>query len=309
MMEKKLLTICLPTYNRSYECARQLNFILNEVNGLEEYVDILIGDNSNNNDTEKVVNKFLYKKNIKYIKNRNNLGLVGNLYSLSIKSKSKYIWFIGDDDELEEGILLYVINVLKNNENLGFIFINHKCYEKEKKNIVVKKMYEGVNFGLCDNGKEAIFDLFEKCDTALMFITACVYETDKIMEVVKNYDKNNLTVPLAFSFSAALNRKVYVTDEVLILNKWGDNSWKNEALKILTIDTLNTINNLYKVGYKKEDVKKLLRTRQKSKVFQNCISSLAIKEPKIILTLFSKYKNYEIILLILKKAINKIFKR
>ena len=71
-MEKPLLSICIPTYNR----AEVLNATLNEITSLKEFdedVEIVISDNCSTDNTKLVCAEFSKKfKNVRYFRNETN---------------------------------------------------------------------------------------------------------------------------------------------------------------------------------------------------------------------------------------------
>ena len=93
-MSKKLLTIGIPTYNRPENLLKILNTIQKFP---KNKVDILICDDSSNQSVSKVIKK-KNLKNLKYFKNKINLGFSKNVRKIYVKSKTDYLWIICDDD-------------------------------------------------------------------------------------------------------------------------------------------------------------------------------------------------------------------
>lgn len=72
--EKPLLSICIPTYNRSKYLKRGLDSIIIQDEFLDGRVEIVISDNASTDDTEEVVKPYLEKyTNIYYSKNTENV--------------------------------------------------------------------------------------------------------------------------------------------------------------------------------------------------------------------------------------------
>ncbi len=115
---QNLLTIAIPTYNRSSKLIRLLEILLDEINlnNLPE-VKIIISDNCSTDDTETKVNNYLIKNsNIKYFRQKSNLGFDNNILFLYNKCNSEYIWFFSDDDYPFVGSLKRVHDGLLNNK-------------------------------------------------------------------------------------------------------------------------------------------------------------------------------------------------
>lgn len=127
-MKNYILTIAIPTYNRSTKLQRLLNLLKFEIIrlGLSEIVTILVSDNSENDLTENLVIRF--NKDIvslQYYKQQENIGFDANLLFLYQKCFSKYIWFMSDDDIPLADSLTKILSAInsKQPEVLLFSFI------------------------------------------------------------------------------------------------------------------------------------------------------------------------------------------
>ena len=70
-----LLSICIPTYNRSEKLDNCLNSILISIQNVKERnFEICISDNCSSDNTEKIVKKYKNIFEINYHKNNDNLG-------------------------------------------------------------------------------------------------------------------------------------------------------------------------------------------------------------------------------------------
>ena len=73
MSNKPLLSICIPTYNRSSYLEKTLDSIINQ-NGFDNRVEIIISDNCSTDDTRDLCLKYSEKfHNIKYFCNDSNI--------------------------------------------------------------------------------------------------------------------------------------------------------------------------------------------------------------------------------------------
>lgn len=72
--EKPLLSICIPTYNRSKYLKKSLDSIVTQNEFLDGTVEIVISDNASTDDTEEIVKPYLEKfANISYSRNAENV--------------------------------------------------------------------------------------------------------------------------------------------------------------------------------------------------------------------------------------------
>ncbi len=128
---KKLLSICIPTYNRCDQLGSMLNNLLNTIDQIENVaIEIIVSDNDSEDKTEEVVEEHLGK--VIYYKQKNNLGYDGNIKFLYSVAKGTYIFFLADDDEImvNEFIELYRI-IWYNQEEIDCYLLNY--FEGDKK--------------------------------------------------------------------------------------------------------------------------------------------------------------------------------
>lgn len=124
-MDKKLLTIAIPTYNRANYLDDLLNCIKTDLynSDVSKFIQINIFDNASTDNTAQIVEKYNGSiVNLNYHVNEENSGADPNIYNCYTSANSDYVWVIGDDDLLEHGILPKVITCLKNEKPSLIIF-------------------------------------------------------------------------------------------------------------------------------------------------------------------------------------------
>lgn len=96
---KKILSICIPTYNRNQELSKLTqDFLMPALNIYNEQIEIIICDNSDFEISR--ANKNTLDSRIIYQKNNINLGFSGNLIRCFNEAKSTFIWVISDNDPI-----------------------------------------------------------------------------------------------------------------------------------------------------------------------------------------------------------------
>lgn len=106
-----LLTVAIPTYNRPKQLEKIIQQLQKEEN--QNFI-LLIADDSSDNLTEMTVEKYKGKmKNLVYHKNKVNLGYSGNVCNLYDLAKTRYIWFLCDDDTVLLGAIDKIIRAVK----------------------------------------------------------------------------------------------------------------------------------------------------------------------------------------------------
>lgn len=127
-MEQKLLSICIPVYNRKdifkhclFEACEASLERINEV-------EIVVSDNASEEDLCCIVDDVRLKYNIidiKYHKNSQNIGLAKNFLKVVDIATGKYCWIIGSDDFIKYDGIKTVIEIIHKNNDVNFICCNY----------------------------------------------------------------------------------------------------------------------------------------------------------------------------------------
>jgi abequosyltransferase len=114
--ERPLLTIAIPTYNRSSYLTQLLNALVPQLTD-ELRVELIISDNASPDNTPEVVGRFYARfPNLVYLRNETNIGPDANFLQCFERAKGKYVWIFGDDDVLEPHGLETVLSHLHSDE-------------------------------------------------------------------------------------------------------------------------------------------------------------------------------------------------
>lgn len=160
-VKQKLLTIAIPTYNRAYYLEILLNSILCQYKEYKSNIELIISDNASSDNTSEIINNFIKNGlDIKYYKYEQNLGPDRNIANCFIKSSSKYVWIIGDDDILEDNVLKLIFEVLCMEHCASLIYLGfrnllsvmNKTTSSKIKFEIIKdknKFIKETNFMLC----------------------------------------------------------------------------------------------------------------------------------------------------------------
>lgn len=110
--DEPLLTIAIPTYNRSNHLAQLLASLTPQLE-TESRVELLISDNASQDDTPAVVESF-QKKGLRcrYLRNASNIGADANFLQCFEEAKGTYVWIFGDDDVLQPSGLRIALTLL-----------------------------------------------------------------------------------------------------------------------------------------------------------------------------------------------------
>jgi len=228
---------------------------------LNEKVEIWIVDYGKKPNKSKI--NFLKKKNIKFIFNDKSLTFANRYYKYIKLVKSKYVWFIGDDDRLKKTHLTNLINFIKTKNNSGFT-LSYKVFENDNQidNNTIKstKKIEANNLMILDDihnlgmlsGQIINVNCFKNIEKnlnkkiLLRYGYPHVYIILKIIKEFGNWQKIN-NIILYYRLS---KRKILVKNILERLNI----EFKGYLLPIRELYS----NNLYKKLYKKIFIKNII---------------------------------------------------
>lgn len=196
---EKILSICIPTYNRAKYLDMSLTAITQQILELEtNEVEILVSDNCSSDNTQKVVEKY-HELQVNYIRNAENIGADNNFLQCMNKAIGKYILLLGDDDILQPGSIKYIIKVLKEKDwGCMYLSIGHKEMGKEE-------------YDKCD-------DFIRRVSYMFTFMSVNIFRKDSI-SLIKNPDKykgcNLLQMPFYINSALSRNDNVVVKGDFL----------------------------------------------------------------------------------------------
>ena len=129
-MKLPILSICIPTYNRSACLKECLESILSSAKGHEEQIEVVISDNVSTDDTASVVNEFKERYPwIRYHRNDTNIGAEKNFYAVAGLAAGEYIWIFGDDDKMTDEAIPSVLKRIES--GYGLIICNFSRWSRD----------------------------------------------------------------------------------------------------------------------------------------------------------------------------------
>ena len=124
-----LLSILIPTYNRSNFLIKNLTLMWEYFSRLEikDQLEIVVSNNNSSDDTDLKIKALMSGNsnfNIRYYTQSKNIGPEKNSLFVLDKSNGEYVMFLGDDDYLDFNYLLKVLDCLKLNSKITSIIPN-----------------------------------------------------------------------------------------------------------------------------------------------------------------------------------------
>ena len=258
-----ILSICIPTYNRINQLDNCLNSILISKKNVDNFnFEICISDNNSDENTEEIIRKYDRELKIKFNRNKKNLGFAINAIKTVSMAQGEFSWMIGNDDLILPETLLKLKNLLKNNLDKDYFFINsyylnsiyldqfpapfdtkNLKYENMKK-ISTLKTDKQVSFWEVIDPKvswEFLIGIYLNLFRTKKWLKSIdIIDPEKIKDtrVFSNFD-NTCLHPIIIA-NAFKNSKAYIYVDPLSINLMGERKWGSmyEFVEIIRIPEL-----------------------------------------------------------------------
>ncbi len=128
-----LLTVAIPTYNRSEFLELCLKRISEELDSLSadrrKLVKVYVSNNASTDDTDEVISRYRYEGagGFRVVNNEVNIGGECNVAQCYASATTPYVWVLGDDDVILQGGLQMVLDAL-DKQNLDILYVNGYSY-------------------------------------------------------------------------------------------------------------------------------------------------------------------------------------
>ncbi len=129
--DKKFLTVGIPTFNSS----KYLTNCIKSVIKLETVNEVIISDDCSHptelKNIEQIISQFNKKKllEIKFIKNKTNLGAFSNKYNLIKSSSNEYIYVLDSDNIASKNLDIVAKNILNSKDSQSYLFQPNIMYQ------------------------------------------------------------------------------------------------------------------------------------------------------------------------------------
>lgn len=308
MEKEKLLSICIPTYNREVYLLKAIKSIEMQLTPeIINLVEICINDNASTDNTEGMIRDYIEKNkniNITFNKNDKNYGADYNYIKSIDIAKGKFCWYLGSDDALEENSLKYVIEILKKHKQDTFIFLGtnniydftlkiHQKNQIKHPAILSQKYTEDILI-------EDIEEISSCCLNAFGYLSVIIFnraEWNKIDKFEKYYGTAYVHMYKLYQMIKKYPKLLYIRKEIVKYRS--DNDFFVQDVKVykralLDIDGYNIITsevfgdnrNIYRnviasviETYVKLHVKQMINENKKNRV-------------KFFIKIFIQYKSY-----------------
>lgn len=221
-MEQKLISICIPTYNRPEELKRTLESI--DTTKYDD-VNIVISENCSpkQQETRAIVEE--YKKHSKYevhyYENEKNIGYDKNIRALVQRSKGKFSMFFSDDDMFMPGAMDEFVEFVRKHQDCGYILRSYRNYKEDGSYNDFRYYSQDQTFPA---GKETAMQMFDKSvflsgftirtEYAQEYVTdaldgSLLYQIYLVLEVCRRYPSVYSTILISKSVPISNNKHYF----------------------------------------------------------------------------------------------------
>ncbi|MFB2567017.1 glycosyltransferase [Rhizobium sp. IMFF44] len=130
--DRPLLSVVVSTYNRANWLNKSLPLVLEAAKRRLQDVEVLVVDNESSDNTPEVVAPFMDLPFFRYHRNEKNVGMLGNLSVSSRLARGEFVWILGDDDLVKEGVIARVVDTIKSHPRSELIYLNYSYTRFDK---------------------------------------------------------------------------------------------------------------------------------------------------------------------------------
>ena len=249
----RLLTIGIPTYRRAAKLDRQLAWLDRNIAGHEADCQIVLSDNGSPDDTEAVCQKWaaaFTARGVPIIVRRNpeNIGAVPNIAQCFTLAEGRFVWAIGDDDDIDAETFGWLIATLKQDPDLAVVFINYRTAGKD----VHERCYS-FDADRQGDGKAIFEECFRQREWGLGFMTAEVFRTEYVQGAMRAWPEGvrNFDYTIWLIGHAGLQGRVLITADPRATYVTGDSIYvsNKRAAMSMCADEIEILVRLGKAGY------------------------------------------------------------
>ena len=289
------ISVVVPTYNRAAHLERQLHWLFGELSALTVSWEVCVHDNCSTDDTPAVTAKWQHTfgpGRLRVVRNRANIGGIPNLAAALADARGRWVWSVGDDDDIVDGTTAHVVDLLRSQPDLALLYLNFRGVDVA--GVETNEHYfDPAVSGRIEDGRQAFMYHSGQDLGSVIFLTATVYRTELVQDAMRSWkgEIDNWALVAYWTGYVAARGPVYITPEIVIDCLVGVSHWSAEPgayIKAVYADIPKVFLRLNHEGYPKEFCQRVgyekLKRRVRWRSLKNHVQALYYC-PKFILTL------------------------
>jgi glycosyltransferase involved in cell wall biosynthesis len=235
-----VLSICIPTHNRSHLLRESLASILASADRYKDQVEIVISDNASTDSTAEVVEVFRGKGHtINFVRQKENIGPHRNFRAVAEKSHGRYVWLFGDDDKMAIEAVGEVLERIQDGADM--VVCNISVWSHDFTSLVRP------NFVSCRN--DLLFsdhnEVMRTIGLHVGYISAVILDKKKFLEVpISEYmlfDKDDSAFMFSFYYVIRSCSHIVFIAAPLVLNRGAELKFDLALNKCKSAETFHTV--------------------------------------------------------------------
>ncbi len=215
-MNRPLLSITIPTWNRASILEIALSQLLPQLTEFKDFIELIISDNCSTDNTSEVINSHKLKfqsLNIIHFTQKQNTGYYGNFKKCKELANGHFFWLLSDNEFINNGLIATVINILKNNEDISSLHL------ADWENYIDEKSFKNVNYRW---EKVSNTDLITTAGYKLTLISAVIFKNCKSNDelIFEKFKGNSFLGFVLFLDSLSINNKSILLYSNSLISKY-----------------------------------------------------------------------------------------
>lgn len=240
--QQKLLSICVPTYNRDW-CLNELIGVLKEEisDEIKNSIEVIFSDNCSSDETQKILQEFEGEnKYVRYYRNDENIGFGRNYLKVVSHATGLFTWVLGDDDLPVKGAIKKLLEVIKkrNDDIILFNFVQKDLYMNNRIKDYIALSGSKSEFALSDD-----IELIEYLKSAqyssvlFSYISCYIFKTLFFSKnsVVEKYENHPFIHQFYIWSSRNTHLNLFYISENLVFNRSGNDRISDNLYEISNI--------------------------------------------------------------------------
>jgi abequosyltransferase len=222
---RKLLSVCIPAYNRAHHLTALLDSIVAQE--FHDFEVVICEDFSREREQiAAIVHEYQsrYPGVLRYFENEENLGYDANIRNLVQKASGNFCFFMGNDDIMCPGALQNAASIIHRYPNVGLILKSYGWFDEkpEKVNQEIRWFKEEKEFPA---GIPAIRFAFRRSGVLAGYIV----HRDSANQAATDKFDGTLFYQMHLTATVLINKTAVCTPEVLVLCRAGQPEFGNSA--------------------------------------------------------------------------------
>lgn len=226
---RPLLTCAISTYNRAHWLRHSLPRLIEAAKPFGAAVQIVVCDNASPDGTRDVVDLHARAPGIKSVRNSENVGMLGNLGITARASDGSFVWLLGDDDLVLDGVIERALAGIERHPDVEMIYMNYAWSSVEPSNdelrlVDLLRASKPIGIGGPDRRVSTLREVAALNENLFTAIYACAFRRDHALRAyqidVRGPPFSSLATCIpssVYALRALLDRPAYWLGEPAVL--------------------------------------------------------------------------------------------